>query len=783
MELIMKKMSFFLIGMTSLVLAFAMTGCPQGTNTVTKTEYVNTGGGERIKDVPTPVIASGPDAVKAFLKGELGGNVKTLYIQKSIELEGDYALAGDKTIVITDEPLATLNTLTLPNTGALFVITETTTNAVLTVKGTLKLEGNSKVVLGSETVEKWSGKLTIAGGGAVIVASTALIPITTASRIVLDEENSVLTFLDERATNVKVVGSLGSDEKKVGVKDKDKSIIVIPESGKAALGATETNLGGGTNTGLDDIELTAASTATANDIGELFKGDVTTVTYTGTGALTSSLELDKGQTLIVNGDLTVSGTGVTLTADAGAALTVPNGAKLTAKDKGTIDISALFDPPTTEVGGSIPSGGGTLDGGVTLNGELLVESGSTLKLSHGNGTGKIPEIAFGAEGSLKIAHGGKVTLADGPDEGAKDEVYVGTTTDTDPKPFYTWTGSASEDQYIQLDKDRTTLHGNLKVTGEISVNYQAAVADGYTLTVADDGILDLSKLYLDASNNKPIALEGSNSKIVVADEGTLRLSMGNGSGLPPEIDWSKGGSLKIEKGGSVTLNTGTEPDITYIGTGGLYAWGDSGSVTLSKGNMLLEGEITLNSADTIHAGMTATVAKGAEFTVKQSWYEAAGTLDILGTVKLEETEGMGAELFPGNSDGNGQIIIRDGGSVEFAAASRISYPSPTYGDTQIYHVLVTITASNALNTPTKAKVEKSAGATPVWTVTSDGTGTDLASDPGPIILGESKLDFDDTAEGGVDKDQCEPAGSSKATGVLKAAQGTAIIFTLPAPTE
>jgi hypothetical protein len=344
MEFIMKKKSFFLIGMTSIMalvpLAFAMIGCDTGTNTVTKTVTVpgtsTPGAGQTLH---TSVIAADADAVKAFLNGGFVDSVDRLYIESLIELDGSYALGSGKTIVVTNNPPPSYNTLTLPNAGALFAITGGSGTAELKVNGTLKLEDGSKVVLGSENVSESatkSGKLTIAGGGKVLVAPEANIAVTTASRIVLAAENSVLTFDAPDAGNVKPVGTLDPSDKKFG-KASENALVIIPDSGKAATNATAKNIGGEEYSGLGSVHTTAKSTASAAEIANLFSGSVTTVTYTGEDTLTSLLNLGSGKTLIIDGELTVGASGK-LTAAAGAAINIPEGATLKVANGGEVDL-------------------------------------------------------------------------------------------------------------------------------------------------------------------------------------------------------------------------------------------------------------------------------------------------------------------------------------------------------------------------------------------------------------------------------------------------------------
>jgi hypothetical protein len=202
--------------------------------------------------------------------------------------------------------------------------------------------------------------------------------------------------------------------------------------------------------------------------------------------------------------------------------------------------------------------------------------------------------------------------------------------------------------------------GNITATGEVTIDEEVTVTAGTYLTLnkvtiaGPSGKLDLSELFDPSQNqNKDGAgniLPGSGKQqgkvilkdeLVVKDGGTLKISTGNGSDLPPEIDWGQGGSVKIEKDGLIELENG-ESDITYIGkTSGatLYYWSEGAVegeyVLLKDGIMEISGKITAGPlpGGYIGSGITATV-KGAssEFTVgpftPDAWYAIDGTLVV-----------------------------------------------------------------------------------------------------------------------------------------------------------
>jgi hypothetical protein len=669
----MKKINAkFITGMLAMALVFGMTGCPQGTNTVTKTVTVpGTSTPTQGSPVSTKAVpAGGPGVVTAFLKGELG-NVDTLYISKPITLPDDsYILGNGKTIVVTDNPPPALsNMLTLPNAGALFNITTPTNTAVLTVNGTLTLANGSQVVLGSTSASTESGKLIIADGGKVVVASGAKVTTTTSSQIQLKTETSTLVFEDNDEAKLAIVGNIdvNTGENVVGVNTgTPKAIIVYPPSttpdltigvgnvtinGSAANG---TQLGGGGSfTGSTETVSSGSLNGVTLEAGEtlVVSGDVTASetlnvpeggTLEVTGSLTTSgaLTVDGGGTLKVDGSLTTTGDmavdngasltvapgaevtvdGGTLTADAEAAISIAKDATLTVANGGELDLSAL------EAGGSV-----TLED----SGTIEVASGGTLKLPAPAEDYAVEQIDYGTS-SITINAGGKVYMVstDDPPESGED-YYIGP---AGSGAKYTW-GEGTPSVELKAGGEMV-LNGNLTSTDDNAINTKVTITENSTLTVADGltmgedaelviegavkvaagGTLDLAKYQPapDAEDSASVTLNGT---IEVASGGTVKaLEPATG-----QIEWGTDGAVKLARGSSMyirrrMLNGNTSIDVTVPYVGGTSVTGP-GSVTISscytwdealpKGDsyvLLEEGTLTVHANLTSH-GYQLTTSK------------------------------------------------------------------------------------------------------------------------------------------------------------------------------
>jgi hypothetical protein len=195
---------------------------------------------------------------------------------------------------------------------------------------------------------------------------------------------------------------------------------------------------------------------------------------------------------------------------------------------------------------------------------------------------KKKEVLMGMFGVLLIF--GMIVI--GCDNGSTDDPWVEPTAAEKAAAL-----AAALVAQFELEVDDVTVDG---ATIALNAGAELTIAAETTLAVPSGVTFDLSALYTgEEDDDTTVELAGA---ITVASGGTLRLSQGDGTGAIPEIAYSGTGSLTIAKGGGIVLADGDDDgsdDDVYIGTGGLYEWGNSssGSITLSSGKMELEGKI------------------------------------------------------------------------------------------------------------------------------------------------------------------------------------------------
>jgi cytoskeletal protein CcmA (bactofilin family) len=620
-----------------------------------------------------------------------------------------------------------------------------------------------------------AGNLTVPTDKTIVVTDDSAIRAKAVTAGALSQNRGVLF----------AIGSLGNNAPVLTVKGR----LTVQDGGKVVLGSETAAQWSG------KLEIADGGKVLVKPKGTIITTTSSEIALEDATSSTLSFE-DKDAKLVVVGSITG---GTVVGTDHNTAIIVsPAEPKDLTIGIGNVTIgsSAATD---TQLGGSSFTGSTQTVSGGSLT-DTTLDAGKTLVVS-GNATvsGDL-EVSGTLEVTGSLTTSGELKVEEG---GAlKVEGSLTTSGELEVKGTLEVAGSlTTSDELTVADGGTLKVEGNLTTSGTLTVGEEATleIAKGATITVAEDGALDLSALYdTDEEEANPVALEG---ELVVADGGTLTLSMGDGTGVIPEIDWDAGGSLKIESGGNVTLDGG-DNDLTYIGTKSttatenyFYRWDDStGSVTLSDGKFELDGNVTLYAlpvdgggtrGDTVHTGTTVTVKSGAKLTVSDTWYQVDGTLEILGTVKLADGESTGAQLFP-----HGQVIIREGGTLEVGGKSGISYSY--YEDApgeQIYSVLLKVAASNNLDVATKATLATATGTPPVHTLTtandwSDGTPSSTSIS---VILGQLKLaspaEPPTPATSVITGDVATSGGGAAAAGILKAGSGTTLIFTAPVAAE
>jgi hypothetical protein len=589
----MTKTKKFFVVVTSLMLVFAMTGCPNSTTSSGSTTPPPSGYAPPTGNTPQPhpFTAASADALNNLLGTVANG---TIYVVGNYAAIGDVTLSPGQNLVIADQGFA--NSQPWPN-ASVGQLNLGTVNAVstLTIPApyTLTVRTGAMLIVGNPETPSQNGVLKILGGGGLTVEEGAALGVTTASRVLVEKPASGAEGgLDlQTGANVYAVGTLaGGLDMISGVPANTIPTALIAVETDAATGfsapvhvAADVNYYTMVNSEPIPVVGTAKETIdekvgalynaspvkeadSADDIAGLFNGGdgvapAEKVTYTSSEALEGEggeVSIPPGKTLVIAGE-----------------------------------IEGQEDNITVGAGGTLK-----VEGSLTTSGELTVEGGA----------------------ALEIAPGAVVTVDGG-------------------------TLAAEANAVIDIPADAT-------------------------LKVADDGMVDLNELFAPpggptppgtgGTSNGQVALEG---ELLVAEGGTLRLSMGNGSALPPEIDWTAGGSLKIENGGSVTL--ADETDVVYIGddAAALYKWDDEGegSITLAKGEMILDGKITAATpGGSIGESITATVTEGSEFTVGPwagAWYAIEGTLVVEKNAKVT----VKTHIYT-----YGKLIVEEGANLQIA---------------------------------------------------------------------------------------------------------------------
>jgi hypothetical protein len=453
-----------------------------------------------------------------------------------------------------------------------------------------------------------------------------------------------------------------------------------------------------------------------------------------------------------------------------ALVVIESGAPAAIGDNGTVYIvpnTAWFETNTTEPPLTVPS--------ASIGDLTTIKKDSPSKVA-----GSAAEIAF-SETTTTVTYSGS-TLDSAVDVGTGKTLVI----------------AGAVDQYGDTKAEVTkaiTVEGALEIApgAEVTVSgtggkltaattAEVAIPEGAKVKVASGGVVDLNALFTPPTGeNVPgtggtssgkVALEGD---IEVASGGTLRLSMGNGSDLPPEIDWTAGGSLKIESGGGLTLATpGETPDVPYIAesgtSGALYTWDDAtgtGSITLSDGKIEMEGNITAKSPPPITGGVTAIIKANSTLKVADNAVfniHPASSIEVYGTLDIQKT-GLG--IAP---DGLAKLQLNPGGQVKVAKEGGITvYSSGDWNND--YNIKVDVYKSGTLAAPTQATASETNASSGDWTVTTATSGEAALN----ITLGNLKITS--TASQAVGGATEWVTGEGPAAGSLKAGGDTVIVFT------
>jgi hypothetical protein len=311
-------------------------------------------------------------------------------------------------------------------------------------------------------------------------------------------------------------------------------------------------------------------------------------------------------------------------AAAGAAIDIPEGAKVKVATGGEVDLSGLDAE----------------DGSVTLEGS------GTLKLPAPNTAPgatqyEVAQIDYN-DSSITINAGGSVYMVS-TDNLAEEDYYIGPA--GTPSPKYTWAASDT-DSYVEFKADgEMVLTGNLTSADDNAINTKVTINDDSTLTVAkdteltmgedaelviegtvkveEDGTLDLAKFQTVEENGKVESASVTlNGTIEVESGGTF---IAPEPGYPDAIDYGENGEIKLYKGSNVYIgnipyivnaNAATQLSWTDGGPAGGYVIIDDDGMTLGgrgelsnlKVGFYVTGKVTIEEEAVLTIGPTAADA-------------------------------------------------------------------------------------------------------------------------------------------------------------------------------
>jgi hypothetical protein len=185
----MTKTKKFFVVVTSLMLVFAMIGCPNstssgGSNTPIPSYPQNPVPGG--KTTVYPFIATTAALLDTYLDTVSKG---TIYVAGNIEANENVSLKSGQTLVIADLAYAESQKWPNPNANVQASVNEVSSVSRLTIKKgfALTVEGNAAVVVGNPVTLERNGVLLIEGGAGLTVQGNATLAITSASHVIVEK--------------------------------------------------------------------------------------------------------------------------------------------------------------------------------------------------------------------------------------------------------------------------------------------------------------------------------------------------------------------------------------------------------------------------------------------------------------------------------------------------------------------------------------------------------------------------------------------------------------------
>jgi hypothetical protein len=693
------------------------------------------------------------------------GAIKTVTYTGSDALVGPFSnLPADATLVIAGKianqtaPI-TIGNLEIAPTGELTTSGTISAGTLATIAGSLT---TSAPILAGTLSNANNGYIAISAGtiSTTLLTNSGLLKTTTeTTATTLTNDGTIETEAAINATtltNSNTITTSAAINATTLTNNQTTGIINLGQYGTITGVTTVANNGTikTKNTGAFATLVGITNTGTGNVLLEAAVSSVTP-------PLTLNTNLEIGQSggitftdvaqpaFIVNAAKTV-----TITSDNnGTALTLPTsitgyGANVTVVNNGRHATAAIT---TATASGDALKNILTAGGNITATGSFAIDTGTTVQGGTTltvSGTLTNSTTDFTVNGTIELGTNGGITNTGTINLGTGDGTISPYNKVTNTGTIKTAKGDGST-LVALLDGTNGVQAGTVQVDGaNVTLSNNAAVKAGVTLsipfekklTVASD-TLDLSALFTPGNpgtSNGTVTLAG---ELVIGSGGTLRLSMGNGSGVIPEITYSNDGSLKIEKDGSVKLDhpTPDTADVTYIGTSGLYEWG-ADQTGITDPHVLLKGD-----GMTLHANLTSaqnnfifdevTIDGDATLTIAGAEAQASGkTLDISGSVVVKGTLDIGAYAGIGIvRDGTAKLQLDPGGQVKVAQTGTITVYDWIDGSNikvAVYKKSVNLTDK------TQATASESSPSSGDWTVTTANSGGAAASD---ITLGKLKI--------------------------------------------
>jgi hypothetical protein len=384
----MKKINkTFIAGMLAMALVFGMTGCPQGTNTVTKTVTVP---GTNYPNSPVPSPVTGKPYL-AYSVGDIRTHIaqyrNLIYVIGNVDIDdgasnGDLVIPEGVFLVLASLDYATKHPDGLMNISG--IPDPSLYHSKLTLKegASLTVADNAGIIVGNPGDTSKRSLLVVEPNARLYISGGAYPVVTTESKIIVQKPDGVPsapnTGLFHPDGQLYILGSLGTKVVYGTEDDLDSALIVIEDKAPAAIGpsvevqsaatiaALSQNQGSAVPPNavekLSDItDASPSKIATTNAVvkARLETSGVTTVTYTGTEPITG-VTVTEGKELIITGTIDGQAVGITVTGTG----------KVT--NKGTIKTEVTAVATLNDIL--------KIGGNITANADVTVTSGSALNV-------------------------------------------------------------------------------------------------------------------------------------------------------------------------------------------------------------------------------------------------------------------------------------------------------------------------------------------------------------------------------------------------------------------